>query len=71
MGFGINTEESIGDFIGLNGTVIPISRHLAPARTRESMGIDGKQAAVKMASGATQTTKGELEAFGLLHRMGG
>ena len=71
MGFGINAEESVGDFIGFDGAVIPISRHLALARAGESMRIDRKQPAVEVASGATQTTQGELESFGLLHRMGG
>lgn len=71
MGFGVNAEESVGDLIRFNGAIIPISGHLAFARTRESMGIDCKQAAVKVTSGATQATQGELQSFGLLHRMSG
>lgn len=71
MCLGVETEERLGDLIGFDSSVVSVTRHLALARARHAVGIDGKQLAAEVSPGATQAAEGELERFGLADGMSG
>lgn len=61
----VETEEGLGDFVGFDGSVVAVTRHLALARAVEAVGVDGEQLPAQVSPGATQAAQGELERLGL------
>lgn len=70
MHFGIEAEEGGRNLVGADGGVIAITRHLAFAGAGQAVRIDGEQATLEVAPGATQATQGELQFFGVGNGMG-
>ncbi len=70
MGFNVEAKEGRGDLVGAEGGVITVTGHLPLAGAGQAVGIEGQQAALKVAAGTTQATQGELQFLRLLHGMG-
>ena len=69
MGFGVEAEKGCRDLVRAGCGFFLVARHLPFACTGQTVGIDGKQAALKVSAGTPEATQGKLKLFGLLKGM--